>query len=281
MAQRRPGERQRKSDRTELWGEPGNHWNTERRFACDHGARAELRTYLVGQLLAGLLLLLAVNFLRKIGGEFHAFNREQFHVVRWSIGANMAGAFLISFYARYRSWSNQLRQVIVADALVSLFALVLALLAHRFNDSPDSAHSFNLAFAIFLFAKCSMWTWFACRNASARPNAWQSAYVFLAAFILLATYTRWYNMAEVPEADESHYTLLTYSLLHDHDFDVANNYAAGDYAEQFPRTFLDFGCETVTCTGFGESLTWSRIFEAKACCGMTSACRFSCSQDMP
>jgi hypothetical protein len=47
-------------------------------------------------------------------------------------------------------------------------------------------------------------------------------------------------MSEVPEADESHYTLLTYSLIHDHDFDLANNYAERDYAEQFPPHIPNF-----------------------------------------
>ena len=57
---------------------------------------------------------------------------------------------------------------------------------------------------------------------------------------MLATFARWYNISEVPEADESHYTLLTYSLIHDRDFDLTNNYAERDYAEQFPPHIPNF-----------------------------------------
>ena len=68
----------------------------------------------------------------------------------------------------------------------------------------------------------------------------QSLYIFATTLIVLATFARWYNTSEVPEADESHYTLLTYSLIHDHDFDLTNNYAERDYAEQFPPHIANF-----------------------------------------
>ena len=43
----------------------------------------------------------------------------------------------------------------------------------------------------------------------------------------------WSASAVIPGGDEPHYLLITQSLLHDHDLDVENNYAHGDYREYY------------------------------------------------
>ena len=59
--------------------------------------------------------------------------------------------------------------------------------------------------------------------------------VFLASLaIFLTSSTLWAQRAD-PIGDEPHYLLATYSLLADHDLDLANNYAERDY-ERFFRT---------------------------------------------
>ncbi|MDP2727211.1 MAG: hypothetical protein Q8P59_06675, partial [Dehalococcoidia bacterium] len=59
-----------------------------------------------------------------------------------------------------------------------------------------------------------------------------------------------------PAGDEPHYLLATYSLLADHDLDMANNYAAKDYerffhTERYPPGALD------------DIATWKHAFDYK------------------
>ena len=58
--------------------------------------------------------------------------------------------------------------------------------------------------------------------------------VFAAAFIVYGGVVPWMAMASGPQGDEAHFMILTHSLVFDHDFDVGNNYANGDYKEEFP-----------------------------------------------
>jgi hypothetical protein len=43
----------------------------------------------------------------------------------------------------------------------------------------------------------------------------------------------WSASASIPGGDEPHYLVITQSLLHDHDLNVENNYAQGDYREYY------------------------------------------------
>ena len=43
----------------------------------------------------------------------------------------------------------------------------------------------------------------------------------------------WSASAAIPGGDEPHYLVITQSLLHDHDLNVENNYAQGDYREYY------------------------------------------------
>ncbi|MFZ0313067.1 MAG: hypothetical protein WAL85_10215 [Candidatus Korobacteraceae bacterium] len=196
--------------------------------------------YWVWQVCVVVLLLIAVEFLRRVTGPFHDYSHEQFHVVRWCIGTNLFGALLISVYARHQMWWRRLLATLISDALVSLVPLAPVILAHFGGSSLRMNHSFNLGVGVFLLAKCAVLTFYLCQNAIPTPDIRQSLYIFATTLIVLATFARWYNTSEVPEADESHYTLLTYSLIHDHDFDLTNNYAERDYAEQFPPHIANF-----------------------------------------
>jgi hypothetical protein len=43
----------------------------------------------------------------------------------------------------------------------------------------------------------------------------------------------WSASAAIPSGDEPHYLVITQSLLHDHDLNVENNYAQGDYRQYY------------------------------------------------
>jgi len=230
----------------------------------------QLLYYWVWQVCAALLLLFAVEFLRRVSGAFHAYNREQFHVVRWCIGTNLFGAVLISIYARHQMWRRGLPKTLLADGLISLAPLLPAILAHLSGGSTRLIDAFNLGIGIFLLSKCAVLTFYICRNATSRPEVRQSLYIFATTVIVLATFARWYNMSEVPQADEIHYTLLTYSLIHDHDFNLSNNYGERDYIEQFPPHIPDYWASAsdmesirrephVVATFKGQQLLWHDV----------------------
>ena len=230
----------------------------------------QLFYYWVWQVCLALLLLVAVEFLRRVSGPFHAYNREQFHVVRWCIGTNLFAAVLIGIYARRQMWWRGLPKVLMADALISLAPLVPAILAHLSGGSTRLIDAFNLGIGVFLLLKCAVLTFYVCHNATPRPEVRQSLYIFATTLIVLATFARWYNMSEVPQADETHYTLLTYSLIHDHDFNLSNNYSGRDYIEQFPPHIPDYWASAsdmeiirrephIVTTFKGQRLLWHDI----------------------
>ena len=111
--------------------------------------------YWVWQVCVAVLLLVAVEFLRRVTGPFHAYNREQFHVVRWCVGANLSAGLLVTFYARRQMWWRGLSATLISDALISLMPLIPAILAHSAGSSLRMNHAFNLGVGVFLLAQCA------------------------------------------------------------------------------------------------------------------------------
>jgi hypothetical protein len=100
---------------------------------------------------------------------------------------------------------------------------------------PGTIHYYGGTIAVFLFSKATLATILACKNANWGDGRTRLRwFLFFSSLIVFATFAPWYNLASVPQGDEAHYLLLTYSLIHDRDFVVGNNYRQGDYAEQFP-----------------------------------------------
>ncbi len=197
-------------------------------------AQQLLRRHLIYQLLINVLVLVAAFFLQRVQGSFHDFQHEQFNIVRWTVGTNLAGTLLLRMYVLRAHWLNRLGNVLIADAMFSVLPITLALIAHQ-TGMEHRVHPFGLVLGIFLFGKCAAWTALAACNASPadvpRRLSW---YVFLTCLLVMGSFAPWYSLAVMPQGDEAHYTLLTYSLIHDHDFDLANNYAHSDHAEQWP-----------------------------------------------
>ena len=68
--------------------------------------------------------------------------------------------------------------------------------------------------------------------AGGRPAAAHVVAAFLAGCVLFGA-AAWWASPSLPGGDEPHYLLITQSLLDDHDLDVENNYARGDYHAYF------------------------------------------------
>jgi hypothetical protein len=56
----------------------------------------------------------------------------------------------------------------------------------------------------------------------------------MVSILVYAAITPWVQFGAWPTADEPHYLLLSDSLVFDHDFNLANNYLAGDYKKYYP-----------------------------------------------
>jgi hypothetical protein len=191
--------------------------------------------YLFTQAVLLVLIVVAAEFLRRGNiGEFREFRRAQFHLIFWILGVNLVGAFLLYAYAVKVGWRNWLRAVLMTDTLLSALSIVLVVIVH-YTLLTRPVLGFGFALAILVFGKCATWTLFAAGNAQDdHQRVALRLYVFVSALLIFVMLAPWYTLTLTPSADEVHYTLLTYSLIHDHDFDLANNYANNDFAEQWP-----------------------------------------------
>ena len=235
------------------------------------------RWYWLYQIAVGILLIVLIKLLGGVAGEFHPFQRQEYHIAMWAIGANLFITALISHYTRRAGWVNRLSTILVADSLLSVLPLGLALLAH-YALKPHTVHSYGLLVGIFLFGKCTLCTYYACMNADVQErDARLRWFLFGTSVAILGAFAPWYTLATIPQGDESHYMLLTYSLIHDHDFFVQNNYDNRDFVEQFPppmpglnRTFPYASQERIWMDGVaqephlvtnprGEKLLWHDV----------------------
>ncbi len=109
---------------------------------------------------------------------------------------------------------------------------------------------FGLIYTFFVFAKLSTLVASVrllrdCKGARIRLA------IFCASFVVYFSITPWAAAAAWPDADEPHYLLLTHSLLHDHDFDLRNNYEHKDYKVFYPP---DLSAEHAFPTKRGEEV---------------------------
>src|SRR5262249_14715314 len=105
---------------------------------------------------------------------------------------------------------------------------------------PDTQHrtaAFGLAYSIFVFSKLVILVSYSFSNVHVRTDIGPIRFwIFIVSVLVYAAITPWAQLGAWPTADEPHYLLLTDSLVFDHDFDLANNYLAGDYKKYYPFT---------------------------------------------
>jgi hypothetical protein len=193
-----------------------------------------LRLYWVAQAAIAIAVLVLVELLHGGGGQFHAFQRAQFHVSLWCAGANLVFAALLSTYTRWCGWIREVPRILLVDTSISAFSLALAILPY-YVLRHDAVRGYGVVMTLFVFGKIAACTVFACQNADVVTHRKQLLwFVFAMSLVAFGVLAPWYTLATVPQGDESHYMLLTYSLLHDHDWAVKNNYDQKNYVEQFP-----------------------------------------------
>jgi hypothetical protein len=96
-----------------------------------------------------------------------------------------------------------------------------------------------LCLSLFLFWISGFWRYTRSSGAIQRPipRGWQLFGLALVFYLALGT---WTTLVYPATGDEPHYLLITHSLIHDHDLNLANNMAHHDFLDFYPSPNLDF-----------------------------------------
>ncbi len=177
-------------------------------------------------------LALLVQVLHRYHHALTPINHGLARVLATAFAVNIATALAILWLATVRCWRTRLSSVLKLDVAVSLLPFVMAAL--RDGDKGRTFHLFALVYVVFLLAKMAEFLFYAAHNAGPENRVRIPAIVFAAAFIVYGGLAPWIALASSPQGDEAHFLILSHSLAFDHDFDVGDNYAKGDYREQYP-----------------------------------------------
>ena len=202
---------------------------TTNQLAPQNHPMLSFRWYLPFAALLDLVLLVEVI------GRFHhgatPINHGLARVLATALLINVAGAGAILWLAVARQWRQKLDFLLKLDLIVSFLPLIMAAL--RNGDKDVVFRLFALVYVTFLLCRMTELLFFSAQNA-ASTAIHLPVIVFAATFIVYGGIAPWMALASGPQGDETHFMILTHSLVFDHDFDVGDNYQNGDYKEQFP-----------------------------------------------
>ncbi len=155
-------------------------------------------------------------------------------VLPWALAINICFFTLILFYAWRGNWRHRLRSVLCCGVVVSglLFFLPRAL---RLSWTQPRLYGLGLIYAVFLLSMAAVAVWYALANTNLANRRSLRIWIVATSLLVYAGTTGWMRVSSRITGDEPHYLLLTHSLVHDHDFDLSNNYAHEDYLAYYPR----------------------------------------------
>ena len=151
----------------------------------------------------------------------------------WAVAINVGSGLLIGWFAVRERWQNRLPAVLKLDAAIGLLPFLMG----KFFIGTDETRFriFGAIYTMFLLLRVVLglsWAAWNLPNNQRVRNA--SLYVFLVSLLAFGGSAPWIWLSSSPQGDEAHFMVLTHSLIFDHDFDVGDNYANGDYKEEFP-----------------------------------------------
>jgi hypothetical protein len=208
---------------------PQTRPSTDARASRKSTAPSGLRWYLPTVGILNIVLLMQV--VNRFHQAFTPINYGLARVLATALIVNLAGAAAILWLAAVRQWNTGLASILKSDIVISLLPFVLVAL--RQGEKDRTFRLFALVYVIFLLCRMVELLNYAGRNA-ASTTVRLSVIVFAAAFIVYGGVVPWMALASSPQGDEPHFMILTHSLVFDHDFNVGDNYANGDYKEEFP-----------------------------------------------
>lgn len=184
----------------------------------------------------------------------YAHLQSLFHLLIWAAAGSVACTAMAFVYRVRMGWNRASRTLIILDPLISLLPLVLIQCMRITQPAVQQLRWFTFFYALLMFLKCAVLAWYAACNAETgrtRVAAWILATILIV-FVTLSPRLS----IEIPDGDEPHYLLLTYSLLVDHDFDLTNNYTNLDYLAFYPRKLPD---QHSVQTFRGQTMLWHDV----------------------
>ncbi len=203
--------------------------STDARASRNSNASFDVRWYAVAAGILNLVLLL--ELVNRFHHAITPINHGLARVLAAALLVNVAGVAALVWLASVRRWQNALSPILKADLLISLLPFLMAAL--RDGGKGRVFHLFALVYVVFLLCRMAELLFFASQNAASTAVR-LPVIVFAAVFIVYGGIVPWMALASTPQGDEVHFMVLTHSLIFDHDFDVGNNYANGDYKEEYP-----------------------------------------------
>lgn len=151
----------------------------------------------------------------------------------WALTVNICFFVLILLFALPGKWRVAVYPVLNCGVLLSalLFFLPRTL---RLPRTEERLYVTGLMYVVFLLSLACFATSYALSNAQLASRRSLRVWLLAVSMLVYAGTTGWMNVCWQLTGDEPHYLLLTYSLVHDHDFDLSNNYAHEDYLVYFP-----------------------------------------------
>ncbi len=195
----------------------------------ERGGSRALRSYVAASTLFHLLLMaFTIHAFRQAATPIdHGIARVLVTVLAISV-ATVAATLWLGVRQGWRTWFEPLLRF---DLFVTTLPLFMAMLAESGN--MGGFRWFATIYVFFLLAKMAELLVYAAKNSPNRTVP-LAGIVFTLSFLVYGGIVPWMAMASSPQGDEAHFMILTHSLAVDHDFDVGDNYARGDYREQFP-----------------------------------------------
>lgn len=173
-------------------------------------------------------------------------------VLAWAVGVNIActlsyiGLQLTRKYPGVRLW--------LLDCAMSLLPLVLIRIVRIPQPNPR-LHLFGLTYSLLIFGRL-LFLYGGIKLLRQHDRASLRLAIFVASFIIYCAIAPWVQTTAWTTGDEPHYLLLTHSLLHDHDFDLRNNYDKNDYRVFYPP---DMTARHIVINGRGAQMPFHDV----------------------
>jgi hypothetical protein len=186
--------------------------------------RWEVRAYSAATFLANGIFF--IYMLRAFRNPHYA--EALVNVLPWALAVNVVSSLLFHWFLQ--GYGRTAKFLLTADLAATLLPMLL--LPCLRASAEHLLHHFGLVYAAFVFARCAVLV--ACAFvrpiAPARTRVW----VFVSTALVYVAITPWVTTASWPNGDEHAYLLMMQSLYADHDINLSNNYANGDYKRFFP-----------------------------------------------
>jgi len=204
--------------------------------------------------VAGINVGLAVVVRHVLHTTGYAITGRLPALLPWTLAINFSFFALIVLFAILGNWQQRLNQVLYSAVVVSALPFFLPR-ALRLLRSEERLYALGLIQAIFLLSLASVAVFYAWANAHVASRRSLRVWILCATMLVYAGTTGWMRVSSRITGDEPHYLLLTHSLVHDHDFDLSNNYAHKDYLSYYPRLMAP---ETVPGRN-GTAMLWHDV----------------------